>query len=341
MKRTLHILLLGILAVNAYAQQKGFTVKGHLNMPDSTTVGVLAKTADSPSEEVASGYIINGTFELKGSIGQPQPGTFITNNLELVEKNHLPIDSIRWTYTSIFLSDDEITVTPDLKIKGGEIQDDFNEYLAGGEDNPADPWEFIESHPKSVISVWLAIKLMESPYSMQPAQVEKLESTIKGNPLDPERFEEFKRRIVDAKKTTVGSPLLDLPVYDVNNKEMMLSSVLPEKKYVLIDFWASWCSICLHAMPEIKKIAEKHSDILGVIGLSIDEKEPAWRNAMERNPEPWAQYRATKEGYRIIFDNYQLGAGVPYYLLLDSEGKVICSPSGPEEMKEILAKLIQ
>ncbi len=341
MKRTFYILALCALAANATARQDGFTVKGHVNMPDGTSVGIVAMTANSPSKEVATGYVKDGTFELKGSIGQPQPGTLMTNNLELVDQNHWPTDSIRWTYTEIFLSDDDMTVTPDLKIKGGEIQDDFNEYLAKGKDSPADPWQFITDHPKSVVSVWLANKLMERAYNLMPAQVEKLESTIQENPLDTGRFEEFKRRVADAKVTTVGSPLLDLPVYDVNNKEVMLTSVLPKTRYVLIDFWASWCGICIHAMPEVKEIAKQYKNTLGVIGVSIDEKETAWRNAMKRNPEPWAQYMTTKEGYRVIFDKYQLGAGVPYYLLLDSKGNVLASPSGPEEIEEMLKKLIQ
>ncbi len=340
MKRIYHILALCALTATSFAQQKGFVVKGNLNMPNGTSVGIVARTPNSPSEEMATGYVKDGKFELKGAIGQPQPGTLMTNNLELVEKNHWPTDSIRWTYTEIFLSDDVITVTPDLKVKGGEIQADFNEYLANGEDHPADPWQFISSHPKSVISVWLANKLMERAYNLQSTQVTTLDSTIQENPLDTKRFEEFQQRIKDAKVTTIGSPLLDLPVYDVNGKEMMLTSVLPKTKYVLIDFWASWCGICIHAMPEVKQIADKYKDVLGVIGVSIDEKDAAWRNAMKRNPEPWAQYMTTKEGYKIIFDKYQLGAGVPYYLLLDDKGCVICSPDNPEQLQETLEKLI-
>ncbi len=339
MKRIFYLLTLCALSASSFAQEKGFSVKGHLNMPDGTVVGIVAKTPHSSSEDVANGIVKDGAFELKGHIGQPQPGTLMTNNLDLVEKNHWPMDSIRWTYTEIFLSDDEITVTPDLKIHGGEIQSDYNEYLTDSDGSHVDPWTFIESHPKSVISVWIANKLMERAYNLQPEQVAKLESTIQENPLDTKRFEEFQQRLKDAKRTTVGSPLLDLPVYDVNNKEMMLTSVLPKKKYVLIDFWASWCGICIHAMPEVKVIAEEYKDVLGVIGVSIDEKEAAWRNAMKRNPEPWSQYMTTKEGYRIIFDKYQLGAGVPYYLLLDDKGNVICSPGSPEDLRETLVKL--
>ena len=341
MKKTLYILAFSFVTLAMQAQQKGFTVTGQLNMLDGTSVGIVAQKNNSSSEDVASGVVKDGKFQLTGAIGQPQPATFMTNNLDLVEKNGWPTDSIKWTYTEMFLSDDNITVTPDLKIEGGEIQSDYNAFIAEGGEYQADPWTFIETHPQSVISVWLANKLFERAYNLEASQVEKLESNIKENPLDPQRYEEFRQRITDAKKTTIGSPLLDLPVIDTKGNEVMLTTVLPQKKYVLIDFWASWCGICIHAMPEIKQIAEKYNDVLGVIGVSIDEKESAWKAAMQRNPEPWAQYMTTDEGYRTISKKYQLGAGVPYYLLLDDKGCVLKSPGNPEEISELLKKLIQ
>ena len=341
MKKTLYILAFSFVTLAMQAQQKGFTVTGQLNMLDGTSVGIVAQKNNSSSEDVASGVVKDGKFQLTGAIGQPQPATFMTNNLDLVEKNGWPTDSIKWTYTEMFLSDDNITVTPDLKIEGGEIQSDYNAFIAEGGEYQADPWTFIETHPQSVISVWLANKLFERAYNLEASQVEKLESNIKENPLDPQRYEEFRQRITDAKKTTIGSPLLDLPVIDTKGNEVMLTTVLPQKKYVLIDFWASWCGICIHAMPEIKQIAEKYNDVLGVIGVSIDEKESAWKAAMQRNPDPWAQYMTTDEGYRTISKKYQLGAGVPYYLLLDDKGCVLKSPGNPEEISELLKKLIQ
>ncbi len=320
-------------------EPQGFVIKGKLDMPDSTEVSVTCRTDTSASTLLAEGYLVNGEFVLQGRVGQPQPGTFITNNLSLVEKNNWPVDSIRWTYTEMFVSDDNITVTPDLKISGSEIQNDYSEFVEAGGIYEADPWEFITTHPKSVVSVFLANNLLQRAYNLTDVQVNLLESAIQENPLDTARYAELKQRLVDAKVTTIGRPLLDFPVKDIDNKEMMVSAVLPKTKYVLIDFWASWCGMCLYAMPEIRKIAEEYKEVFSVIAVSIDEKEDAWRNAMDKHPEPWPQYVTTKEGYDIIFNRYQLGAGVPYYLLLDSEGNVLKSPSRPDEVRELLTEL--
>jgi thiol-disulfide isomerase/thioredoxin len=112
--------------------------------------------------------------------------------------------------------------------------------------------------------------------------------------------------------------------------------VVPRGKYVLIDFWASWCGMCLHAMPEVAEIAKDFNDIFCVIGVSIDTKDAAWRKAMEKHPEPWPQYITTKQGYQDLFDKYQVGNGVPYYLLVAPDGKVITSPEHPSDVREYL-----
>jgi len=105
-----------------------------------------------------------------------------------------------------------------------------------------------------------------------------------------------------------------------------------------VDFWASWCGICLAAMPEVKKLAEEYKGKFSVIGVSIDTKQEAWVKAMEKHPEPWPQYITTAQGYQDLFHKYQVGNGVPYYLMITPDGKVLGSPSGPAEVREILQK---
>ncbi len=329
-------LCLGSLSVGA--QVKEFVVEGHVNLPDGYSVSICCHTDTADIVSVAEGKIIDGKFLLKGEMEQAQPGTLMTNNLELVEKYHWPTDSIHWTYTDIFLSPGKIKVDEKLHVTGGIIQQEWNDYQAMQKCGDRE-WKFIDSHPQSVISVYLANNLLKRGYQLSPEQVAHLEHTIISVPEDPKRMEEFKQRIAYAKKTTRGGDLVDLELKDVNGKLCHLLDVVPKNnKYVLVDFWASWCGICIAAMPEIKKLVEEYKNKFEVIAVSIDTKEDAWRRAIEKHPEPWSQYLTSKNGYQDLFEKYQVGNGVPYYIILTPDGKVLNSPSNPVAIREILEK---
>lgn len=328
-------LCLGILPTEA--QDRGFTVRGTVGLPDGYEVGICCRTDTSYTTEVAKGVIKDGRFELRGHLGHPQPGTLMTNNLQLVKQNHWSTDSIRWTYTDIFLSDDEISVDKRLRVTGSQVQTDFNDYQAMAGNDGRD-WTFIEAHPQSVISVYLANNLLQRGYNLTKDQVEWLERTITSVPGDPKRMEEFTQRVAYAKKTTRGGDLVDLELKDTAGRVCHLTDVVPKNRYVLVDFWASWCGICLASMPEVQKIADEYKNKFSVIGVSIDTKDAAWRKAMEKHPEPWPQYITTKSGYKDLFDKYQVGNGVPYYLMITPDGKVLNSPSTPSAVREILEK---
>jgi thiol-disulfide isomerase/thioredoxin len=92
-------------------------------------------------------------------------------------------------------------------------------------------------------------------------------------------------------------------------------------KYVLIDFWASWCGPCRQAIPKVKSLYEQYREKgFDVLSVSIDQDKKAWAKAMDEEKMPWKQtltpdIKQTETDYMF--------SGIPTLYLLDKEGKIV------------------
>ena len=350
--KTTFLFIVGILlCICTQAQEKEFVIRGEIpGMRDSIHVALLTNE-ELPSRTIVETVAKDGHFELRGKVKKPILCTLITNNLSARSEN----EEIRWTYTPVFVDNVVMTmetlcydsiphsapISPSFRITGGEIQADFNTYnllpTTAGKDKR---WEFILSHPHSAVSVYLGDQLLRQGYNLTTEEVERLETAIVSAPADPQRFATFKQNCQYALQTVLNAPLVDLELKDLNGQTCRLADVVPEGKFVLVDFWATWCGHCMAAIPHIKQLAEYYADNFTVVGVSCDEDLDAWKTAIEKEGTKWAQYVLTPQGYQDFLKKYQVG-GVPYFLLLDKDRKVICNPKYTDEIKEQVEKLCQ
>ena len=131
-----------------------------------------------------------------------------------------------------------------------------------------------------------------------------------------------------------GEPVKQFTVKGDDGQDITLPQLLEGKKYVLIDFWASWCGPCRKEIPNVKAQYAKYKDKgFGVIGISIDKDEDAWKKALTEEKLEWPNFRSQE-----VADLYKVKS-VPSVYLIDGEGKIVAQ--NMEARGENLAKKLE
>ena len=142
-------------------------------------------------------------------------------------------------------------------------------------------------------------------------------------------------KIASVAKTAIGTLAPDFTFPDINGNNVSLSSF--KGKYVLIDFWASWCGPCRQESPNVQKQYQLYKEKgFEVVSVSIDKKEDAWRKAVKEDDIKGTLLLA-QDSKKIMKD--YVFSGIPYMVLLDKEGKVMALNLRGEALQEKLKEV--
>lgn len=198
--------------------------------------------------------------------------------------------------------------------------------------------EYVKNNASSPLAVYALQQY--AGWSIDPDKAGPLYESLPEKAKAQPSAIDFKENLEIARKTGIGRLAMDFTQDDTLGKPVTLSSL--RGRYLLIDFWASWCGPCRNENPNVVKVFNKYKDKnFHVIGVSLDRpgQKDRWIKAINDDGLAWTQVSDLKFWDNEVAKQYGIRA-IPQNFLLDPEGKIIARNIRGEELEQAVAEAI-
>jgi peroxiredoxin len=278
--------------------------------------------------DVDSTVIRNGKFTFNGKLESPYLHTLFFN--DDTDKIHL------------FLENSEISISGNIQdiekaeIIGSREDSLFRSYELDDIFDRKKGMEIMLNYPDYCFAAFTAYY----QFQIHNIHADTLEMIMNGF-KDPVRgsvyYEHLNHLYNRLRKVAISQPAPDFSIPDTSGNIVKLEDF--KGKYVLIDFWASWCAPCRAANPLLVEAYQRFSNKnFTIVGISVDRNEENWKNAIVADRLPWVNI-SNLEGWDAVSEDYAVEA-IPQNFLLDTAGIIIDKNLEPEQLIDKLDKIL-
>ncbi len=347
MKKYLILASIAMMAASCSSSSNKFTIEGKLyETIEGDSIKVVLYGGDI-NDVIAAGVTdARGNYYLEGEVNEPDMVALILAN-QIIGQFYIEPGKIRSENVdgkNYFSGTRLNNINRGISQQTRAIADAFD---------TLENDEFILSRKDSLIAEYYAVvkkaidKNLDNMVGVNEFLYGEFSSLSSAEAL--ERIAEFSTemqnssKLIEAKELAqkrllceVGQPYTDICLADINGKEVALSSLVGDGRYILLDFWATWCNPCMNEMPHLKEAyAKYHSKGFEIYGVSLDRSQDSWATYAAKLP--WVNVINTSEATATADYSIQ---SIPSNFLIGPDGTIIATNLRGTEVLEKLAEIL-
>lgn len=320
-----------------------------------TFKGEAAGTQMAYVAVIKDGETLNGYMEQHQSMPKYQIGVYLeaghiqlslndTDQQSVIVKGTPANDVMQGIRPTIWKYTNKEAATSEALVKAGtdSVKRSALEaaYLQLEKDKSLAIGEYIKAHPSSIVSVDLLKRWIDAATDLALAR--QLYGYLSDSLKNTNGAKMYLGRIQQIARVDVDSLAPDFELRDTAGVLHKLNEY--KGKYVLIDFWASWCVPCMHEMPHVVKAYDAfRNKNFEIIGVSLDGGQPdsqtRWLNAVHKAGMSWPQW-SDLGGWGSAPAKLYMVSSIPANFLLDPQGKIIAKNLRGQDLMDTLSKYL-